>query len=245
MRKIDIAVAVFFIAVVTALVLTSVSGAVKQETEPASKAEIETRLTHTAAAPKAEVRTESFTALTETATESVQPAFEAEPEEVITEAENTPETAENAPETKEPVSKPESIPGEDATFAGEDTTSVQEDTTFTQEDTTFTEEEPASTEQNMTFFATCTISGYCSCPECAGVWAGGPTASGAYPTDGWTCASNSLPFGTIVYIEGIGTRCVEDRGDSIMDDTWIDLFFGNHDSAQNVGLQYRDVYIVG
>ena len=238
MRKIDIAVAVFFIAVVAAFIISSVSGAVRQKAEPVSKAEIETRLMRSAPAPKAEVMTASFTVLTQAVTEDAQTAFEAEPEEVITEPENTPETAESIPETEEPVSEPESIPEEDATFAGEDTTSVQEDTTFN-------EEEPASEEQNMTFFATCTISGYCSCPECAGVWAGGPTASGAYPTDGWTCASNSLPFGTIVYIEGIGTRCVEDRGDSIMDDTWIDLFFGNHDSAQNVGLQYRDVYIVG
>lgn len=231
MRKTDIAVAVFFATVVAAFVIASASGAVRQETEPVSKAEIETRLMSPVPAPKAEAVTATLTVLTQTATEDVQAAFEAEPEEVITEAENAPETAENAPEPEEPAFEPEPVPEEEYIEPEQTEEPVQE--------------EPASEEQNMTFFATCTISGYCSCPECAGVWAGGPTASGAYPTDGWTCASNSLPFGTIVYIEGIGTRCVEDRGDSNMDDAWIDLYFENHESAQNVGLQYRDVYIVG
>lgn len=104
--------------------------------------------------------------------------------------------------------------------------------------------EEASEDSGMTYLGTYTISGYCSCVECEGIWSGSPTASGAYPTDGWTCASNSLPFGTMVYIEGFGVRCVEDRGDSIMTDDWLDLYFDDHDNAQSVGLQNREVYLI-
>ena len=43
-------------------------------------------------------------------------------------------------------------------------------------------------------------SGYCNCRICCGVWSGGPTASGAYPTANHTIAVDAsnpfVPIGT-------------------------------------------------
>ena len=94
---------------------------------------------------------------------------------------------------------------------------------------------------NGEFLGTWTITAYCGCPECCGGWSGSPTASGAWPTEGWTVACGSLPFGSIVYIEGLGTRCVEDRG--VYGD-WIDVYFEDHDAADSFGMQELEVYLV-
>lgn len=55
------------------------------------------------------------------------------------------------------------------------------------------------------------ITGYDTCEQCCGK-ADGITASGAQATVGRTCAVNGLDFGTVLYIDGIGERVVEDRG---------------------------------
>ena len=56
------------------------------------------------------------------------------------------------------------------------------------------------------------VTGYDVCMECCGK-VDGITASGAQATVGRTVAASSdFPFGTILYIEGIGARIVEDRG---------------------------------
>ena len=58
-------------------------------------------------------------------------------------------------------------------------------------------------------------SGYCSCPICCGVWSGGPTASGAYPTANHTIAVDAsapfVPMGTKVVMNGV-EYTVEDTG---------------------------------
>lgn len=90
------------------------------------------------------------------------------------------------------------------------------------------------------FYGACRITFYCPCSRCCGAWAGGPTASGATPTAGWTVANGSLPFGTKVIIEG-HTYCVEDRGVS---GDQFDIFVDSHSEALARGLYYADVYIV-
>lgn len=85
-----------------------------------------------------------------------------------------------------------------------------------------------------------TVTGFCGCIECCGQWAGSPTASGAWPTAGWTCASD-LPFGTLLYIDGIGYRCVEDRG---VGGAWVDIYYDSHQEALNNGMFSADVWIV-
>jgi 3D (Asp-Asp-Asp) domain-containing protein len=100
-------------------------------------------------------------------------------------------------------------------------------------------EEPAP-EPSMEYLGTYTISFYCPAECCCGQWAWGATASGVMPTAWYTVASD-LPFGTILYIDGLGTFEVQDRGVS---GAWIDVFVSDHSEAVNNGLQYRDVYIV-
>lgn len=56
------------------------------------------------------------------------------------------------------------------------------------------------------------VSFYCSCALCCGSETG-VTASGVGVQEGRTIAApSSIPFGTEVYIEGLGSYVVEDRG---------------------------------
>lgn len=100
--------------------------------------------------------------------------------------------------------------------------------------------EPKEPEPSVYYYGACRITFYCSCSQCCGAWAGGPTASGATPTAGWTVANGSLPFGTKVIIDG-NTYCVEDRGVS---GDQFDIFVDSHQEALDRGLYYSDVYIV-
>lgn len=69
-------------------------------------------------------------------------------------------------------------------------------------------------------------------------------ANGQYPTTGYTIACNSLPFGTQVYIDGVGFRTVEDRGPAWLGSEWCDLYLGDYQTCVQWGNQYRDVYLV-
>jgi 3D (Asp-Asp-Asp) domain-containing protein len=61
----------------------------------------------------------------------------------------------------------------------------------------------------MVIIATTTF--YCHCARCNGK-AYQPTASGVMPRDGVTVAAPTwVKFGTILHIEGIGVRIVQDR----------------------------------
>lgn len=73
---------------------------------------------------------------------------------------------------------------------------------------------------------------------------GSSCANGNYPTPGYTVACNSLPFGTQIYIEGIGYRTVEDRGPASLGSNWCDVFYDSLSECVNFGSQYRDVYLV-
>ena len=100
--------------------------------------------------------------------------------------------------------------------------------------------EPVNTSPERTYYGACRITFFCSCSQCCGQWAGGPTASGAMPTAGWTVANGSLPFGTLVEIDG-HTYCVEDRGVS---GDQFDIFVNSHEEALQRGLYYTDVYVI-
>lgn len=73
---------------------------------------------------------------------------------------------------------------------------------------------------------------------------GWPCANGNYPTAGYTIAHNSLPFGTKVYIEGVGVRVVEDRGPAWLGDEWCDLYLGDYWPCVEWGSQYREVWLI-
>lgn len=84
--------------------------------------------------------------------------------------------------------------------------------------------------------------GYLGTYKCTGYVATGNTcANGNYPTSGYTIASNSLPIGTRVYIEGIGERVVEDTGG--MANNVIDVFVDSTSEAYSLTGNY-EVYIV-
>lgn len=89
-----------------------------------------------------------------------------------------------------------------------------------------------------------TITFYCQCEQCCGRWAwSNSTASGAVPYAGWTVAAGeSLSFGTMIYIEGFGEYCVEDRG---VPDGWIDIYVNDHSEIPSYGMTSASVYLEG
>lgn len=98
------------------------------------------------------------------------------------------------------------------------------------------EEAESSSENGLIYLGVYEVTAY--------EWTGNPCANGNYPTEGYTVACNSLPFGTVVYIEGIGYRTVEDRGAEWHSSTWIDLYLGDETACYSFGRQYLNVYIV-
>ena len=74
--------------------------------------------------------------------------------------------------------------------------------------------------------------------------ADGITASGDKATEGVTVATDkSIPFGTKIYIDGVGERIVQDRGGAINGNR-IDLYFDSHQEALNFGRQTKQVTIL-
>jgi 3D (Asp-Asp-Asp) domain-containing protein len=84
--------------------------------------------------------------------------------------------------------------------------------------------------------------GYIGTYRCTGyVATGNACASGVMPESGVTIASNSLPMGTRVYIEGIGERVVQDTGG--MGNGVIDVFVDSTSEAYALTGDY-EVYII-
>lgn len=75
-------------------------------------------------------------------------------------------------------------------------------------------------------------------------WTGNPCANGNYPSEGYTVACNSLPLGTVLFIEGVGYRTVEDRGAEWHSDNWLDIYMGDESSCYEWGVREVEVYIV-
>lgn len=89
------------------------------------------------------------------------------------------------------------------------------------------------------------ITGYDACYSCCGKSSDDPnygvTASMSHVKMGRTCAVNGLSFGTVLYIEGIGLRVVEDRGG--MQNGNIDVYCDTHAQCYDVTGSY-DVWIL-
>ena len=87
------------------------------------------------------------------------------------------------------------------------------------------------------------ITAYCPCVKCCGK-TDGITASGVKAVEGITVAMNkSIPFGTKIYIDGVGERIVQDRGGAIKGNK-IDLYFDSHQKALEFGRQIKEVTIL-
>lgn len=85
--------------------------------------------------------------------------------------------------------------------------------------------------------------GYCSCRKCSGPW-GGRTATGARVQERHTVAVDPrrIPYGTQLLINGI-TYTAEDCGSGVKG-KHIDIYYGNHRTAQAHGLQRAEVFMV-
>ena len=85
------------------------------------------------------------------------------------------------------------------------------------------------------------ITAYCACKLCCGPHAANKTASGVTPKQGITvAASRSIPFGTVLNIDGVGKRVVQDRLARRFDNR-VDVFFASHKEALQFGKQSRKV----
>lgn len=107
------------------------------------------------------------------------------------------------------------------------------------------------TEPALEEWITVTATAYCPCEKCCGVWAENRpngivyTASGAIAQEGVTIAADWSVYslGTILYIEGIGERTVQDRGGAISGQK-IDVFFNNHEDALHFGRQEVRIKVI-
>ena len=101
------------------------------------------------------------------------------------------------------------------------------------------EEDPAP---EMTYLGSWKVTGYDLCARCCGNTRG-LTASGEKAEVGVTCAGpKSLPFGTRIWIDGIGERVVQDRGGAVTGQH-IDVLCNNHDECYALTGSYN-VYII-
>lgn len=89
------------------------------------------------------------------------------------------------------------------------------------------------------------IYAYCPCTKCTGKYPGstgyGVTSSGAKANEGTTVAMAGLPFGTKIYIEGIGERVVQDRG---VGKGIVDIYFSSHKACLQFGTRKAKVWVV-
>ena len=89
-------------------------------------------------------------------------------------------------------------------------------------------------------------SGYCSCSICCGQWAGGPTASGVYPTANHTIAVDAynpfVPMGTHIIMNGT-EYVVEDTGNFARYGVQFDVYYDDHNTALAHGHRTWEAYI--
>ena len=89
-------------------------------------------------------------------------------------------------------------------------------------------------------------SGYCNCRICCGVWSGGPTASGAYPTANHTIAVDAnnpfVPMGTKIVMNGV-EYTVEDTGNFDRYGVQFDVYYDSHAAASAHGHQTWEAFI--
>jgi len=89
------------------------------------------------------------------------------------------------------------------------------------------------------------ITHYCACKKCCGANAQGITASGKRVEEGKTIAVDTkvIKMGSHVYIDGYGEYEAQDTGSAIKGNI-IDVYVADHNQALQMGVQYKDVYLL-
>ncbi len=92
--------------------------------------------------------------------------------------------------------------------------------------------------------ASATVVFYCGCRRCCGRWSRyGLTASGRRPVEGRTVAGpRRLPFGTRVFLDGVGWRTIEDRTARRWDGRF-EVYVRSHARARRMGIRRAKVWV--
>jgi len=102
---------------------------------------------------------------------------------------------------------------------------------------------------NFENLSTFKLTSYCPCPICCGEYskpyADKAGSIGTYIYEGVTVAADPsvIPYGSVIYIEGVGIRFVADCGGGI-NDKHIDVYWRNHQTALDFGTKSENVYLI-
>lgn len=108
------------------------------------------------------------------------------------------------------------------------------------------------TDMSMTYIGDFRLTAYCPCEICCEQWAASPVNKvgscevGVYQGTSIAVDPDKIPYGSKVYIEGVGVRIATDCGGAIQGNR-IDVYFSNHQDAWDFGTcggVAKKVYII-
>lgn len=143
-------------------------------------------------------------------------------------------TTENVQETQEEASpsEPKEIVTEEVKAVPEPSEKLESEFSDSNSDPEVVEEVGEPT--GLVYLGTYELTAY--------AWTGNPCANGNYPQVGYTVASNSIPMGSRILIEGYGEYVVEDCGG--MAGNVIDVYMGDYDTCIQFGRRTAEVYLI-
>ena len=153
------------------------------------------------------------------------------------------------------VVDPSTQPAEGVGRVAISTTETVEETEITEITEVQIETEPEVVEPTEIYLGDYVITYYCKCEICCDEYANNRpivngqevvyTFTGEIAQEGTTIAvdSSKIPYGTTIYIEGIGLRVAQDCGGAIKGNR-IDVYMDSHQEALEAGMHTSKVWIV-